>query len=83
MDSINLTYKGSIDRFLTNNPPLGELYGDEIHLFMHCHMKGYDRTGEGKILDGSFFDKYGAPMTLKDHWMDGSDKHGVFYVGLL
>ena len=34
-------------------------------------------------MDGSFFDKYGAPITLKDHWMDGYDKHGVFYVDLL
>ena len=71
MELSQLTYKSSIDRFLTNNPPLGELYGDEIHLFMHCHMKGYDRTGEGKILDGSFFDKYGAPIHLQDFWMEG------------
>ena len=34
-------------------------------------------------MDGSFFDKYGAPITLKNHWMDGYDKHGVFYVDLL
>ena len=70
MESI-LTYKCSIDKFLTNTPPIGELYGDEIHLFMHCHMKGYDRTGEGKIPDSSFFDKYGAPIHLQDFWMEG------------
>ena len=46
-------------------------------------FQAYDRTGEGLAMDGSFFDKYGAPITLKDHWMDGYDKHGVFYVDLL
>ena len=66
-----LTYKSSIAKFLTNQPPLADLYGDEIHLFMHCHMKGYDRTGEGKNLDSSFFDKYGAPIHIQDFWMEG------------
>ena len=61
----------SIDLFLGPDPPLAKLYGDEVHLFMHCHMRGYDRTGEGLNLDGSFFDKYGAPIHLQDFWMEG------------
>ena len=37
----------SINKFLFGKPPVDELYGDEVHFFMHCHLKGYDRTGEG------------------------------------
>lgn len=71
MDSSKQLTSSGIQKFLTNNPPLAELYGDEVHLFMHCHMRGYDRTGEGKSLDCSFFDKYGAPIHLEDFWMEG------------
>ena len=40
------------------------LFTQEVHLFMHCHLKGYDRDGEGENMDRSFFDKYGAPVKI-------------------
>ena len=61
----------SINKFLFGKPPVDELYGDEVHFFMHCHLKGYDRTGEGLQHDRSFFDKYGAPIHVHDFWMEG------------
>ena len=62
-----------INIFLQGNPliPMADLYSDEVHLFMHAHMRGYDRTGEGLRLDSTFIDKYGAPMHLQDFWMEG------------
>ena len=47
------------------------LLTQEVHLFMHCHLKGYDRTGEGLHMDHSFFDKYGAPISIDNYWMEG------------
>ena len=47
------------------------LFTQEVHLFMHCHLKGYDRTGEGLHIDHSFLDKYGAPINIEDYWMEG------------
>ena len=47
------------------------LFTQEVHLFMHCHMKGYDRTGEGLQMDHSFFDKYGVPTSIHNYWMEG------------
>ena len=47
------------------------LFTQEVHLFMHCHLKGYDRTGEGLHNDRGFFDKYGAPLSIEDYWMEG------------
>ena len=61
----------AINLFLGSNPPFEKIYGDEIHLFMHAHMRGYDRTGEGIEMDGSFFDKFGAPIHLHDFWLEG------------
>ena len=57
--------------FCGSNPPFEKIYGDEIHLFLHAHMRGYDRTGEGIEMDGSFFDKFGAPIHLHDFWLEG------------
>jgi len=34
-------------------------------------MRGYDRTGEGKCMDNSYFDKYGAPIHIQDFWLEG------------
>ena len=31
--------------------PLEDAYGPEISLFLHCHLRGYDRHGEGKYPD--------------------------------
>ena len=44
----------------------------KVHLFMHCHIKSYDRTGEGLAMDHNFIDKFGAPNKLEHFWMEGS-----------
>ena len=31
----------------------------------------YDKTGEGLHKDHSFFDKYGAPISIENFWMEG------------
>ena len=46
-------------------------FGEEVNLFMHCHMRGYDRHGEGKQMDSEYYDKYGAPVEKNDSWMEG------------
>ena len=28
-----------------------EVYGAEVSMFLHCHLRGYDKHGEGKIAD--------------------------------
>jgi len=51
--------------------PIEKAYGEEVHTFLHTHLRGYDRTGEGKAMDSSHYDKYGAPCRLEDSWMEG------------
>lgn len=46
-------------------------FGEELHLFLHCHLKGYDCEGKGKSMDASYYDKYGAPVLAKDAWTEG------------
>ena len=46
-------------------------FGEEVNLFMHCHMRGYDKDGEGKQLHSDFYDQYGAPVDLSDSWLEG------------
>jgi hypothetical protein len=29
------------------NELLEEAYGQEVSLFLHCHLRGYDRSGQG------------------------------------
>ena len=48
-----------------------EAYGQEVHMFLHVHLRGYDETGEGKHMDSSYFDKYGAPVNTKESWSEG------------
>ena len=31
----------------------------------------YDKTGEGLHKEHSFFDKYGAPISIENFWMEG------------
>ena len=38
---------------------------------MHCHIKSYDRTGEGLAMDHDFIDKFGVPNKLEHFWMEG------------
>lgn len=40
-------------------------------MFMHVHMRGYDRDGDGRAMDASFYDKYGAPVRKENAWMHG------------
>jgi hypothetical protein len=28
-----------------------DAYGPEVSLFLHCHLRGYDKHGEGKFPD--------------------------------
>ena len=63
--------QSNIDIFLSSDPPLEKLYSEEVHLFLHCHLRGYDRTGEGIHMDNSYFDKYGAPIRIQDFWLEG------------
>ena len=46
-------------------------FGKEVNLFMHCHMRGYDKDGEGKQLYSEYYDKYGAPIDVLDSWQEG------------
>ena len=46
-------------------------FGKEVNLFMHCHLRGYDKNGQGKQMDSSYYDKYGAPVVMEDSWMEG------------
>ena len=48
-----------------------EAFGQEVHTFLHCHLRGYDKAGDGVANDLSYYDKYGAPVFLKDSWQSG------------
>ena len=50
---------------------VSDLFDHEVHLFMHCHIKAYDRTGEGISMDHDFLDKFGVPNKLEHFWMEG------------
>ena len=28
-----------------------DAYGEEVSMFLHCHLRGYDRHGDGKFPD--------------------------------
>ena len=28
-----------------------DAYGPEVSMFLHCHLRGYDKQGEGKVPD--------------------------------
>ena len=48
-----------------------EAYGQEVHMFLHVHLRGYDDKGDGKRMDSSYFDKYGAPVLVQRSWSEG------------
>ena len=48
-----------------------EAFGQEVHMFLHCHLRGYDRHGEGKQSDSGYYDKYGSPIYMQNSWMEG------------
>ena len=56
--------------------PIGALedaYGEEVQLFIHCHLRGYDKEGEGKQLHADFYDQYGAPVKKQESWLEGKE----------
>ena len=44
-----------------------DAYGEEVHLFLHVHLRGYDREGKGKHMDSSYYDKYGRCPPLQTY----------------
>ena len=30
---------------------IDDAYGEEVSLFLHCHLRGYDKAGDGKCRD--------------------------------
>ncbi|XP_066932629.1 uncharacterized protein [Clytia hemisphaerica] len=51
--------------------PVHEAFTEEVHLFMHVHLRGYDKEGDGKQMHADYYDKYGAPMKLEESWLEG------------
>lgn len=43
-------------------------FGDEVHLFLHYHLRVYDKEGKSENINANYYDKYGAPVFLKDIW---------------
>ena len=54
-----------------NNKTILDAFGQEVHIFMHCHLRGYDLTGRGKEMSGHYYDKYGAPVDQHESWSEG------------
>ena len=48
-----------------------DAFGEEVSLFIHCHLRGYDQNGIGVQMDASYYDKYGAPVKKDDSWTEG------------
>ena len=53
--------------------PVHTAFSEEVHLFMHVHLRGYDKEGNGKQMHADYYDKYGAPMKLEESWLEGWD----------
>ena len=51
--------------------PIHEAYGEEVNMFTHIHLRGYDQNGDGKQMHAEYYDKYGAPMKYENSWLDG------------
>ncbi|XP_066910545.1 uncharacterized protein [Clytia hemisphaerica] len=58
-------------QFERTNRPIIKAFGEEVHLFMHIHLRGYDKNGDGKQMHAEYYDKFGAPMKKEDSWLDG------------
>ena len=46
-------------------------FGQEVNLFMHCHLRGYDKDGKGEQLHSKYYDNYGAPVEILKSWSEG------------
>ena len=58
---------------LTNpqNKTVFDAFGQEVNVFLHCHLRGYDKTGCGEEMLAQYFDKYGAPVDRHHSWSEG------------
>ena len=58
-----------------------DAYGPEVSLFLHCHLRGYDRHGEGKYPDQGNRDKNERAVTTVDILYEQNDiriySHGL------
>ena len=48
-NSRKMSFRNSVSEFDCpfTNQPIEKAYGPEVSLFLHCHLRGYDKTGEG------------------------------------
>ena len=49
------------------NTDIEDAYGSEVSLFLHCHLRGYDKHGEGKFPDQGghlIFNNYTMTLVL-------------------
>ena len=53
------------------NQPVHTAIGEEIHMFTHIHLRGYDKDGNGKQMHAEYYDKYGAPIKKENSWVEG------------
>ncbi|XP_066912420.1 uncharacterized protein [Clytia hemisphaerica] len=51
--------------------PVKNAFREEVNLFIHVHMRGYDQKGDGVQMHAAYYDKYGAPMNKERSWLQG------------
>ncbi|XP_066911021.1 uncharacterized protein [Clytia hemisphaerica] len=51
--------------------PVKHAFREEVNLFIHVHMRGYDKNGDGVQMHAAYYDKYGAPMNKERSWLQG------------
>ena len=39
------------NKCLFTDTNIEDAYGPEVSLFLHCHLRAYDKTGDGKFRD--------------------------------
>ena len=47
----NFRATGTKDSCAFTKTHIEDAYGPEVSLFLHCHLRGYDKNGEGKYQD--------------------------------
>ena len=68
---LNLTSKVTEFFYHPKKYIVPDLFDHEVHLFMHCHLKAYDRTGEGIHMDNDFIGKFGNVFLCLSITMNG------------
>lgn len=46
-------------------------YEDEVNMFIHVHLRNYDRHGLGDNQDHEYTDRFGAPIHYLNSWAEG------------